>query len=245
MRLRRHPHPDELHAGDRDRTEDSTLDDDQEAEEHRSDPAHAPRRLGPSVRMRALWEDQPAASREQLEHEAARALQEAAVPAMEQLLLHVPGSTYEEAANALARQAAIELEKPVRVRPEAVIDLRNPPEMGAYPEAEKLSNRVLRLTRRHWAKGKPRRPAEIVAEKTAIAEQEWARRPIGTARCAAVHGLHRCRGVFAYSTSDEDGDSAASCPTCGAAHRLDHATSRWVVTDKGAVAMQGSIGRGG
>ncbi|MBW3579717.1 MAG: hypothetical protein KY431_01605 [Actinobacteria bacterium] len=104
---------------------------------------------------------------------------------------------------------------------------------------------MLRLTNRHWAKGKPRPPAEIVAEKTAIAEQEWSRRPIGTARCVAVHGELRCRGVFAYSSSDQDGDTAAGCPSCGAAHRFDHATSAWVPTGRPAIAAQRRIGPGG
>ena len=202
------------------------------------------RHTGQIAPLRWLLDVRTAGSPEELEHDAALELQESMAPAMEQLLLNVPGSTsYEEASTALARQAAIELDKPVTVPPEAVIDLRNPPEMGAYPENEKLSNRVLRLTNRHWAEGRPRPPADIMAEKEAIAEKEWDRRPIGTARCAAFHGALRCSGVFAYGKDDRG--SIVGCPTCGAAHRFDDSTSTWVLTGRREVARQASIGRGG
>lgn len=254
MRIKRRDQTDDRRADDQDLEGAEVSDgvEHHEDGERAADPAAAagpdpaPRRQGPSSRFRALWDDQVAASRQELERQAALELAESATPAMQQLLLNVPGSTsYEEAGATLAHQAAIELDKPVTVAPETVIDLRNPPAMGAYPASEKLSNRVLRLANRHWAKDKPRPSSDIVAEKEAIAEEEWARAPIGTSRCAAVHGALRCRGVFAYGAGDQDGDTVVSCPMCGAAHRFDDATSTWVLTDRPAVAIKSGVASGG
>lgn len=129
MRLKRHRQPDEHRTGNQEHAgvEASIPDESHEVKEQL---AVAPIRPGPSGRLRALWDDPLAGSREGLEHEAARELQDAALPAMEQLLLQVPGSaTYEEALSTLSGQADFELDKPVKVRPETVIDLCSPPEM--------------------------------------------------------------------------------------------------------------------
>ena len=135
----------------------------------------------------------------------------------------------------LATQAAIVLNRPVEVRPETVVDLRNPPSMRAYPPAEKLSNRVLRLTDRHWTKGKPRPPAEIVAEQAVRNEDEFARRPVGTQRCFALRGLLRCRGVFAYGSKELADDVRVACPSCGAAHSWDSDAEMWFLDSEEAL----------
>ncbi len=185
-------------------------------------------------RIRAMLDDQVATptSREEMEHQAALDLRQSMSPAMQQLVLNVPGSsTAEEAGATLARRAAIELEKPVTVSPDSVVDLRNTPSMGAYPSREKLSNRVLRLADRHWAKGKPRASKEIVAEKSAIAEQEWTHKPAGTQRCFAMQGPQRCRGVFAYLAADRDDGSLVRCPMCQAGHVWDPSRETWSLID--------------
>ncbi|MGI9118626.1 MAG: hypothetical protein ACR2G7_00570, partial [Acidimicrobiales bacterium] len=171
-------------------------------------------------------------SKEEMEHQAALDLRESMSPAMQQLVLNVPGSsTAEEAGATLAHQSAIELEKPVAVSPDSVVDLRNTPSMGAYPSRDKLSNRVLRLADRHWAKDKPRASKEIMAEKTAIAEQEWTRKPAGTQRCFAMQGPQRCRGVFAYLAADRDDGSLVRCPMCQAGHVWDPSSETWSLID--------------
>lgn len=182
-------------------------------------------------RIRALFDEQVSQSREEAEHDAAMELRQFMEPARQQLLLNVPGSSSPEEAEAmLADQAAAVFNQPVDTHPDTVVDLRNPPSMGAYPPAEKLSNRVLRLADRHWAKGKPRSSTEIVAEKSAIAEAEFARKPAGTQRCLALRGSLRCRGVFVYQAEDQSGDgSVIACPSCGAAHRWDPDEATWVL----------------
>lgn len=186
--------------------------------------------------MQKLMAEQVAASREEAERDAARELRQFMAPAMDQLVLNVPGSTSAEEAEAtLARQSAVELEKPVEVRPEAVIDLRNPPDLRAYPPDQKLSNRVLRLANRHWAQGKPRPSAEVVAEKSALFEEEFARKPIGTQRCLATRGSLRCRGVFAFN-SEERAGSLLRCPMCQAGHVWDESEAKWTVIDVPEVA---------
>lgn len=207
-----------------------------EPEPEEVDPPAAAREARPPLkrRIRAMLDDQVATprSKEEMEHQAALDLGQSMSPAMQQLVLNVPGSsTAEEAGATLARKAAIELEKPVTVSPDSVVDLRNTPAMGAYPSREKLSNRVLRLADRHWAKDKPRASKEIVAEKTAIAEQEWARKPAGTQRCFAVQGPQRCRGVFAYLAADRDDGSLVRCPMCQAGHVWDPSRETWSLMD--------------
>lgn len=161
-----------MRLGRRSRADGGEADDDREAQNSETsgheeqdevapeevEPSPARRRPGPATRLRALLDDQANVSRHEAERQAALELEQSATPAMEQLLLHVPGSSsYEEAGATLARQAAFELDKPVRVAPEEVVDLRNPPEMRAYPEEEKLSNRVLRLTNRQRLQSARRR----------------------------------------------------------------------------------------
>jgi len=181
-------------------------------------------------RLRALLDEQVSESREEAEHDAATELRQFMEPARQQLLLNVPGSSSPEEAEAmLTSQAAIVLNKPVGVSPDAVVDLRNPSSMGAYPPAEKLSNRVLRLADRHWAKDKRRTSNEIVAEKSAIADAEFARKPAGTQRCMALRGSLRCRGVFVYHTEELADGSLIACPTCGSAHGWDSDEGTWVL----------------
>ena len=180
-------------------------------------------------RIRALLDEQVAESREEAERHAAMELRQFMEPARQQLVLNVPGSTSPEEAEAmLAGQAAVVLNKPVDTHPDAVVDLRNPSSMGAYPPEEKLSNRVLRLADRHWAKDKRRSSQEIVAEKSAIAEAEFARKPAGTQRCLALRGSLRCRGVFVYQASDLAADGPLiACPSCGAPHGWDPDKEAW------------------
>ncbi|HEV2071200.1 MAG TPA: hypothetical protein VGR26_15530 [Acidimicrobiales bacterium] len=187
-------------------------------------------------RLRALIDEQVAESRQEAERQAAFELSQSMEPARQQLLLNVPGSSSPEEAEAiLASQAAAVLDTPVEVQPETVVDLRNPPSMRAYPPAEKLSNRVLRLADRHWAKGKPRSPAEIVAEQAERNEEEFARRPVGTQRCLALRGSLRCRGVFAYRSDQQADSSLVACPSCGAAHFWDPDAETWLLGSEEAL----------
>jgi uncharacterized membrane protein len=194
---------------------------------------HQPAPEGPKSskgRIRALFDEQVAQSREEAEREAATELRQFMEPARQQLLLNVPGSSSpEEAESMLTSQAASVLSRPVEVSPDTVVDLRNPSSMGAYPPAEKLSNRVLRLADRHWAKGQARTSAEIVAEKSAIADREFARKPAGTQRCLALRGSLRCRGVFVYHADDMANGSPVACPTCGATHTWDLDGQAWML----------------
>lgn len=232
MRLRRRngAPDDESMAADPQATDHHGTDDAAAADDQSQQSSGGP----PSRRkgwMQSLMADHVAASREEAEKDAARELREFMAPAMDQLVLNVPGSTSaEEAGATLARQSAVELQKPVEVRPETVIDLRNPPEMRAYPPEEKLSNRVLRLANRHWAENKPRPSAEIVAEKSAIADEDFARKPIGTQRCLVFHGSLRCRGVFAFN-AEEQSSTVMRCPMCQAAHVWDEPEAKWTVID--------------
>jgi hypothetical protein len=188
------------------------------------------RAAGTKSWVRGLFDEQVAASREEAEQQAALELRQSMTPAMDQLVLNVPGSSSPEEAGAiLDRQSAIELEKPVEVSPSSVVDLNNPPEMRAYPPAENLSNRVLRLANRHWAKGKPRTSAEVVAEKTAIAEQDFARKPVGTQRCFAFRDGQRCRGVFVFNA--EERGQVMRCPTCMTPHLWDEDIKEWMPID--------------
>ncbi len=196
----------------------------------------APSRPALTRRIRALFDDQESPSQEEAQHQAAIELQQFMEPARQQLVLNVPGSsTPEEAEAMLARQAAIELDKPITVTPASVIDLRNPPEMRAYPPAEKLSNRVLRLANRHWAAEKPRPSADIVAEKSAIADRDFAQKPAGTQRCFALRGALRCCGVFAFRAEQQHDGAPVACPTCGTSHRWDAEARTWVVDHAAAV----------
>ncbi|HEV2809314.1 MAG TPA: hypothetical protein VGV93_02815 [Acidimicrobiales bacterium] len=180
-------------------------------------------------RLRALIDEQVAESRQEAERQAAFELGQFMEPARQQLLLNVPGSSSPEEAEAiLTSQAAAVLDRPVEVEPETVVDLRNPPSMRAYPPAEKLSNRVLRLADRHWTKPRRRPPAEIVAEQAVRNEEEFARRPVGTQRCFALRGSLRCRGVFAYRSDQQADGSLIACPSCGAAHSWDPDTETWL-----------------
>jgi hypothetical protein len=201
-------------------------------------PSHrGPSRPGLSQRIKALVAEQGSPSRDESFHQAAMELRQFMEPARQQLVLNVPGSSSPEEAEArLNHQSAIELEKPVTVSPTSVIDLRNPPEMRAYPPAEKLSNRVLRLANRHWAREKPRPSADIVAEKSAIADLDFAQKPAGTQRCFALRGAVRCRGVFAFRADQQDDGAPVVCPTCGTSHRWDAEGQTWVVDDATAVA---------
>lgn len=181
-------------------------------------------------RIRALFDEQVAQSREEAQRNAAMELRQYMEPARQQLLLNVPGSSSPEEAEAmLAGQAADVMNKPVDVSPDAVVDLQNPSSMSAYPPAEKLSNRVLRLADRHWAKDKARSSAEIMATQAALNEEEFARRPAGTQRCLALRGSIRCRGVFAYYAHDLAGDSLVACPTCGTTHAWDPEEETWML----------------
>ena len=199
-------------------------------------------------RLRALLDEQVAQSREEAEREAALELEQFMQPARQQLLLNVPGSSSAEEAEAmLASQAAVVLERPVEVRPETVVDLRNPSSMRAYPPAEKLSNRVLRLADRHWTMDKRRPPAEIMAEQAALNEQEFARRPAGTQRCLALWGSLRCRGVFAYRSDQQADGSAVACPSCGSVHSWDPEIDDWVLgstTELGESTKRSSLTAG-
>ena len=210
------------------------------ADDHREHPApeehsgsdHTPKspRSGTKSWVRGLFDEQVAASREEAEREAALDLRQSMTPAMDQLVLNVPGSSSpEEAAAMLDRQSAMELGKPVEVSPSSVVDLNNPPEMRAYPPAEKLSNRVLRLANRHWSKDKPRSSADVVAEKTAIAEQDFARKPVGTQRCFAFRDGQRCRGVFVFNA--EERGQVMRCPTCMTPHLWDEPVGEWMPID--------------
>ena len=193
---------------------------------------HPARKEAGKVWLRGLLDDQVVASREQAERDAALELRQFMAPAMDQLVLSVPGSSNAEEAGAiLTRQAAVELDKPVEVDPSTVVDLTNPPEMGAYPSTEKLSNRVLRLANRHWTKGKPRSSEEVVAEKRAIAEQEFARKPAGTQRCHASPSGSRCRGVFVYDAEEQSSGGLRRCPWCQAPHVWDESTGEWTLID--------------
>jgi hypothetical protein len=190
-------------------------------------------------RIRALFDEQVAQSREEAERDAAMELRQFMEPARQQLLLNVPGSSSPEEAEAmLTKQAATVLEMPVEVRPETVVDLRNPSSMSAYPPAEKLSNRVLRLADRHWAKDKRRSSAEIMANQAAINEEEFARRPVGTQRCLALRGSIRCRGVFAYHADDLAEASLVACPSCGTSHSWDPEEETWMLGPE--VALPGA-----
>lgn len=187
-------------------------------------------------RIRALFDEQVAESREEAERQAALELRQLMEPARQQLLLNVPGSTSPEEAEAmLASQAAVELGRAIDVEPETIVDLCNPPSMGAYPPAENLSNRVLRLADRHWAKAKRRPSAAIVAEKAAVAEQELARKPSGTQRCLALRGSLRCRGVFAYRAAEQADGAILACPSCGALHAWDPGAESWTLPSEAVV----------
>lgn len=187
-------------------------------------------------RIRTLLDEQVAESREHAEHEAALELNQFMEPARQQLVLNVPGSSSPEEAEAmLTSQASKVLGQPVEVSPETVVDLRNPSSMRAYPPAEKLSNRVLRLADRHWAKDKKRSPAEIMAAQAVLNEQEFARRPTGTQRCLALRGSLRCRGVFVYRADQQADGSIIGCPSCGAAHSWDPAAETWVLGSEAAL----------
>lgn len=181
-------------------------------------------------RIRALLDEQVSESRDDAQRKAAMELGQFMEPARQQLLLNVPGSSSPEEAEAmLTSQADIVLHAPVEVRPDDVVDLRNPSSMRAYPPAEKLSNRVLRLADRHWAKDKRRSSDQIMAEKSRIADAEFARRPAGTQRCMALRGSLRCRGVFVYHTEELADGSLIACPTCGSAHWWDSEEETWVL----------------
>ncbi len=196
-----------------------------------------PERRKPKGRIRALFDEQVTESRAEAEQVAAMELRQFMEPARQQLLLNVPGSSSPEEAEAmLAGQAALVLNQPVDVSPDMVVDLRNPSSMGAYPPAEKLSNRVLRLADRHWAKEKVRTAAEIVAEKSALADEEFARKPAGTQRCFALRGSLRCRGVFTYHADDLAGDTLLACPSCGTAHSWDPDQQTWTLRPDAALA---------
>ena len=187
-------------------------------------------------RLRALIDEQVAESREEAERQAAFELSQFMEPARQQLLLNVPGSSSPEEAEAiLTSQSAAVLDRPVEVQPETVVDLRNPPSMRAYPPAEKLSNRVLRLADRHWTKPRRRPPAEIVAEQAARNEEEFSRRPVGTQRCSALRGSLRCRGVFAYRSDHQADGSLIACPSCGAAHSWDPDAETWLLRPEEAL----------
>lgn len=187
-------------------------------------------------RLRALIDEQVAESRQEAERQAALELDQFMEPARQQLLLNIPGSSSPEEAEAiLTSQAAAVLDRPVEVQPEAVVDLRNPPSMRAYPPEEKLSNRVLRLADRHWTKPRRRPPAEIVAEQAVRNEEEFARRPVGTQRCLALRGSLRCRGVFAYRSDHQAEGSLIACPSCGAAHSWDPDTETWLLRSEEAL----------
>jgi hypothetical protein len=130
--------------------------------------------------IRGLVPEPNTDSRAEAERAAALALRESMTPAMQQLLLNVPGSsTPEEAGESLAEQAALFSSEAV---PIVVLDLSHPPEMAAYRSREKLSNRVLRLTSGRSAKQEHRSWNETMSEKRAMAEQEWAQSPAGTGR---------------------------------------------------------------
>ncbi|HWH34761.1 MAG TPA: hypothetical protein VNT56_05505 [Acidimicrobiales bacterium] len=188
-------------------------------------------------RLRALLDEQVSQSREESLRQAAEELRQFMEPARQQLVLNVPGSSSPEEAEAtLNHQAAGVLASPVPARPEAVIDLRNPSSMRAYPPEEKLSNRVLRLADRHWTRPKPRSSADIVAEKSAIAEREFARKPAGTQRCQALRGSLRCRGVFAFRHEEQEDGSILACPTCGSAHVWNPEAGQWTLASEGALA---------
>lgn len=180
--------------------------------------------------VRGLLADPPRSSRADAEREAALALRASMTPAMQQLVLNVPGSsTPEEAGTSLAQRADLDHTTSPDAEPSIILDLRNTPDMGAYPERDKLSNRVLRLTNRRWARLEHHSWREAISEKRDIAEQGWAQRPAGTQRCQAVHASERCRGVFVHRTEDQSEGTLVYCPTCGEAHRWDPVGEDWVV----------------
>lgn len=180
--------------------------------------------------VRGLLADPPRSSRADAEREAALALRESMTPAMQQLVLSVPGSsTPEEAGTSLAQRAGLDHNRSPDAEPSIILDLRNTPDMGAYPERDKLSNRVLRLTNRRWARLDHQSWREAISEKREMAEQEWAQRPAGSQRCQAVHAGERCRGVFVHRNEDQSDGTLVYCPTCGEAHRWDPVGEEWVV----------------
>lgn len=194
-------------------------------------------------RIRALFDERVAQSREEAERQAAEELQAFMEPARQQLLLNVPGSSSPEEAEAMLNsQAAGVLASPVPAQPDEVVDLRNTSAMGAYPPAAQLSNRVLRLADRHWAKPKVRPSADIVAEMAAIAEQDFARKPAGTQRCFALRGSLRCRGVFAYRSDEQDDAAVLSCPACGSAHQWDTDRGEWTLAPESALSAASARG---
>lgn len=203
--------------------------------EHADEPERATRPA--KGRIRALFDEQVAQSRGEAERQAAEELQAFMEPARQQLLLNVPGSSSPEEAEAMLNsQAAGVLASPVPAQADEVVDLRNTSSMGAYPPAAQLSNRVLRLADRHWAKPKVRPSADIVAEKTAIAEQDFARKPAGTQRCLALRGSLRCRGVFAFRGDQQADATVLSCPTCGSAHQWDTDGGEWTLAPESALS---------
>ncbi len=88
---------------------------------------------------------------------------------------------------------------------------------------------MLRLANRHWAKDKPRAAADVVAEKSAIAEQDFARKPVGTQRCFAFRDGQRCRGVFVFNA--EERGQVMRCPTCMTPHLWDEPVGEWMPID--------------
>lgn len=191
--------------------------------------------------VRGLLAEPPRGSRADAEREAALALRESMTPAMHQLLLDVPGSTTpEEAGSSLAQRAGLDYTPSPNAEPSIILDLRNTPDMGAYPDRDKLSNRVLRLTNRRWAKLEQPSWDEAISEKRAIAEQEWAQRPVGTQRCQAVDGGERCRGVFVHHAEDQSEGTLVYCPTCGGAHRWDPSREKWTIHETGPALAEDS-----
>lgn len=190
--------------------------------------------------VRGLLVEPPRGSRADAEREAALALRESMTPAMQQLLLNVPGSTTpEEAGSSLARRADLDYTRSPDAEPSIILDLRNTPDMGAYPDRDKLSNRVLRLTNRRWAKLEQPSWAETISARRAIAEEGWGQRPVGTQRCQAVDGGERCRGVFVHHAEDQSEGNLVYCPTCGGAHRWDPSSEEWAVHETGAPLAEG------
>lgn len=220
--------------GDQDRSHERTVD-------STAQPPGTDRKDGRRPKwVRGLLAEPPRASRADAEREAALALRESMTPAMQQLLLDVPGSTTpEEAGSSLAQRAGLDYTTSPNAEPSIILDLRNTPDMGAYPDRDKLSNRVLRLTNRRWAKLQHPSWDEAISEKRAIAEQEWAHRPVGTERCQAVDGGERCRGVFVHHADDQSEGTMVYCPTCGAAHRWDPSSEEWAIHETGSALAEG------
>jgi hypothetical protein len=202
-------------------------------------PPAAAKREGRGAKwIRGLVPEPNTDSRAEAEHEAALALRQSMTPAMQQLLLNVPGSsTPEEAGASLAEQAALHSSEAV---PIVVLDLSHPPEMAAYRSRETLSNRVLRLTSGRSAKREHRSWNETVSEKCAIAEQERAQRPAGTGRCQPGEGLKRCPGVFVYHADDQDDGSLLYCPKCGQAHHWSASNESWVAHTTAPALAEGA-----